>query len=582
MDVPEAWTKATGAGVTVGIVDTGLLTTHPDLANQVATNAGETGTDALGRDKRSNGVDDDGNGYLDDWHGWDFVSEYPSIGVTEGDSTAGPDNEPQDNHGHGTHVAGTVAAQRDNNEGIAGVAPGAKIMPLRGLGANGRGTSIAIAEAFDYAGKMGLRVVNASLGGPGLDQSQLAAIQAHPNTLYVIAAGNDNVNVDATPYGPCALPAANVMCVGASDENDRQGLVLQLRRQQRRRVRARHGDPVDLHRRPRTRTCRARRWPARTRRASRRSCCRPGPAASALDVKSAIMASTDAKPELSGKAVTGGRVNADRAVTGTLGGAPVNVVAARHHGHAAPGRRARRVDGLLEPDRDLVRLRLAAVVRRRRDLDGDRRRDRARSTPRAPRTSARSCASRSPPPTRTASRARPRRRSAPSPRAPRSTPAAPVISGTPRRGQILSVSATWNPAGTSYTYQWQRSTDGITWTAIGTNASTYTLTTAEREARVRVIVTATNAYGQATVTSDPVGPVALGPAGQHHAAGRQRHDAAQLHADRGRRRVGRDRQRLRATSGSATTAAAGRRSAARPPRPTSSPRRTRARASACS
>ncbi|HEX5620189.1 MAG TPA: S8 family serine peptidase, partial [Solirubrobacteraceae bacterium] len=222
MDVPEAWTQSVGAGVTVGIVDTGMLMTHPDLAAQVATNAGETGTDALGRDRRSNRVDDDVNGYVDDWHGWDFVAAYPSIGVEEGDSTAGPDNDPQDNHGHGTHVAGTVAAQRDNNEGIAGVAPGAKVMPLRALGSTGSGTNIAIAEAFDYAGKMGLRVVNASLGGPGLDQTQLSAIQAHPNTLYVIAAGNSNVNNDVTPHGPCALPAANILCVGASDENDRR------------------------------------------------------------------------------------------------------------------------------------------------------------------------------------------------------------------------------------------------------------------------------------------------------------------------------------------------------------------------
>src|SRR5215207_9056907 len=140
MDVPEAWTNATGAGVTVGIVDTGMLTTHPDLAAQVASNAAETGTDGLGRDKRSNGVDDDGNGYVDDWHGWDFVREYPSMNVYEGDGTAGPDNDPQDNHGHGTHVAGTIAAQRDNNEGIAGAAPGARIMPLRALGANGYGS----------------------------------------------------------------------------------------------------------------------------------------------------------------------------------------------------------------------------------------------------------------------------------------------------------------------------------------------------------------------------------------------------------------------------------------------------------
>ena len=249
----------------------------PDLAAQITNNAGETGTDALNRDKRSNGVDDDGNGYVDDWQGWDFVRENTQLGVTEGDATPGPDNLPQDNHGHGTHVAGTVAAQADNNEGIAGVAYGAKIMPLRALGANGRGSSLGIAEAFDYAGKMGVRVVNASLGGPGLDQSQLAAVQAHPNTLYVIAAGNDNTNVDATAYGPCALPAANVLCVGASDEYDRKASFSNY-----------GATGVDVFApaprssrptcRPRTSTSRAPRWRARTRPASPRSCSRRAPA----------------------------------------------------------------------------------------------------------------------------------------------------------------------------------------------------------------------------------------------------------------------------------------------------------------
>ena len=319
MDVPEAWAKATGAGVTVGIVDTGLLATHPDLVNQVATNAGETGTDSLGRDKRSNGVDDDGNGYRDDWRGWDFVS-----GGSEGDSTAGPDNDPQDNHGHGTHVAGTIAAQRDNNEGISGVAPGAKIMSLRALGANGSGSSIGVAEAFDYAGKLGLRVVNASLGAPALDQTQLTAIQAHPNTLYVIAAGNSNVNNDVTPHGPCALPAANILCVGASDVNDRRAGFSNY-----------GATSVDVFA-PGTAILSTYTSPAYeylqgTSMASPNVAgvaalvLSAGPAASALDVKSAIMASTEAKPDLAGKSVTGGRVNAEKAVAGAIGGAPVNV-----------------------------------------------------------------------------------------------------------------------------------------------------------------------------------------------------------------------------------------------------------------
>ena len=375
MDVPEAWTKATGAGVTVGIVDTGVLTSHPDLANQIAFNTGETGPDALNRDKRTNGVDDDGNGYRDDWQGWDFVAEYPSIGVSEGDSTAGPDNTPQDNHGHGTHVAGTVAAQANNNEGIAGVAPGAKIMPLRALGASGRGSSIAIAEAFDYAGKMGVRVVNASLGGPGLDQSQLAAVQAHPNTLYVIAAGNDNVNNDATPYGPCALPAANVMCVGASDENDRRASFSNY-----------GATSVDVFA-PGTAILSTYLSPTYsylqgTSMASPNAAgvaalvlsARPG--LGALDIKSAIMASAEAKPELTGRAVTGARVNADRAVSGALGGAPVNVTPPVISGAPRQGVPLGASTGVWNPPGTTYAYALGALVRQRRELDRDRRRHR--------------------------------------------------------------------------------------------------------------------------------------------------------------------------------------------------------------
>ena len=266
-------------------------------------------------DKRSNGIDDDGNGYVDDWNGYDFVSAYPSIGVYEGDSTPGPDSDPQDNHGHGTHVAGTVAAQRDNNEGIAGVAPGARIMPLRALGSSGSGTNIAVAEAFDYAGRMGVRIVNASLGGPGLDQTQLNAIQAHPNTLYVIAAGNSNVNNDVTPHGPCALPAANILCVGASDENDRRASFSNY-----------GAASVDVFA-PGTAILSTYTSPTYvylqgTSMASPNTAgvaalvlsAKPG--AGALEVKSTIMASAEAKPDLAGKAVTGGRVNADRAVGG--------------------------------------------------------------------------------------------------------------------------------------------------------------------------------------------------------------------------------------------------------------------------
>ena len=104
----------------------------------------------IGGGRETNGVDDDGNGRIDDYRGWDFVSN---------------DNVPQDGNGHGTHVAGTIAAVGDNNGGVIGVAPRPKVVPLRALDDSGNGYMSTIAAAFDYAGDQGLRIVNASLGG---------------------------------------------------------------------------------------------------------------------------------------------------------------------------------------------------------------------------------------------------------------------------------------------------------------------------------------------------------------------------------------------------------------------------------
>ncbi len=206
MDVPEAWQHATGRGVTVAVVDSGVDFDHPDLAGRLATNPGEIGTDAQGRDKRSNGVDDDGNRLVDDWRGWDF---------------AGGDNDPTDLNGHGTHVTGTIAALNANGDGVSGVAPDAKVLPLQTQGSDGSGTFSAAADAFDLAGDMGVRVVNASLGAvTSVPQVITDAVRAHPNTLYVVSAGNDGLDLELSSYAPCETPAANVVCVGASDQRD--------------------------------------------------------------------------------------------------------------------------------------------------------------------------------------------------------------------------------------------------------------------------------------------------------------------------------------------------------------------------
>jgi subtilisin family serine protease len=202
MDVPEAWRTATGAGVTVGVVDSGVDDAHEDLAGRIATNAGETGA---GRE--TNGADDDGDGKVDDARGWDFVDG---------------DNTPQDGDGHGTHVSGTIAAANGNGAGISGVAPDAKVYPLRVLDDTGDGAWSALADAFDLAGDMGLRVVNASLGGAGdLDALFQPIFDAHPGTLYVVAAGNNGQDLDhGGLFTPCQVPSANVLCVAASDQND--------------------------------------------------------------------------------------------------------------------------------------------------------------------------------------------------------------------------------------------------------------------------------------------------------------------------------------------------------------------------
>src|SRR3954467_4823275 len=200
IDAPEARRLgATGLGRTVAVVDTGIALTHPELAGRIATNPGETGGG-----KETNRLDDDHDGYVDDWRGWDWVAG---------------DNDPTDENGHGTHVSGTIAAPQDA-VGVAGVAPDARVLPLRVLGANGSGSGSAVASAFDLAGRLGIPVVNASLGSSGLTTAERTAIKLHPNTLYVVAAGNGGHNNDTTPTYPCAIPAPNIVCVGATDNRD--------------------------------------------------------------------------------------------------------------------------------------------------------------------------------------------------------------------------------------------------------------------------------------------------------------------------------------------------------------------------
>lgn len=201
IDMPAAWSAGTGSrDVTVAVVDSGIALRHPDLAPNIWTNPGETGNG-----KETNGIDDDANGYVDDWRGWDWIED---------------DNRPADAHGHGSHVAGTIAARGNDAFGVAGVNWDVSLVALRGLDQNGSGTSAEIAAAFHYAGKKGIDVVNASFGGTGQSRAILEAITAYPETLFVVAAGNDGTDNDLTPQYPCSYQLANLMCVAASDQSD--------------------------------------------------------------------------------------------------------------------------------------------------------------------------------------------------------------------------------------------------------------------------------------------------------------------------------------------------------------------------
>jgi subtilisin family serine protease len=195
MGAASAWARATSGAVTVAIVDTGVDLSHPDLAPNLWTNTGEI---------PGNGIDDDGDGYVDDVHGAD---------VLDGDGN------PSDDNGHGTHIAGIVAARGDNGIGVTGVAWRARIMAVKVLDADASGDMSTVAQGVRYAVAHGARIVNVSLSGPtqgadiaaALDEARAAGV------VVVAAAGNTREDLDVTPSYPAALDAPNLVTVTASD-----------------------------------------------------------------------------------------------------------------------------------------------------------------------------------------------------------------------------------------------------------------------------------------------------------------------------------------------------------------------------
>ncbi len=215
IDAPEAWDTTTGdPSTTVAVIDSGVDISHPDLTNNIWVNPGESGIDPGGRNKATNGVDDDGNKYVDDVNGWDFVKNDATV-FDSGDNL------------HGTHVAGTIAAEGNNSAGMVGVNWKAKIMPLKFLDANGGGATSNAIKALDYAVASGAKISNNSYGGGGYLQSFIDSLKKADAAghLFLAAAGNGGADGigddnDASPSYPASYDVPNVVSVAATDKND--------------------------------------------------------------------------------------------------------------------------------------------------------------------------------------------------------------------------------------------------------------------------------------------------------------------------------------------------------------------------
>ncbi len=207
MGIPAAWDwlkterdlEGGSPDVVVAIIDTGVDYNHIDLRNNVWVNTAEI---------PNNGIDDDGNGYVDDYYGWDCVNN---------------DNDPMDDNGHGTHVAGIVAAE-NNDFGTVGVAFGCKIMCLKAGNASGYFNNSDIAEAIQYAYMNGASVINMSFGGSSVSAAVKEALaDAYNQCILVAAAGNDGLcnNTDHDIYHPIGIsyPAAFPYVIGVMSTN---------------------------------------------------------------------------------------------------------------------------------------------------------------------------------------------------------------------------------------------------------------------------------------------------------------------------------------------------------------------------
>lgn len=209
----EAWNISTGSkDVVIAILDTGLDMNHPDIIENLWVNEGEI---------PGNGIDDDGNGFVDDVHGWDFIDNNgdPSPDTSEGSSI--------DAIVHGTIISGIIGAEGDNGIGIAGINWNVSVMPIRMLDKEGSGSSVIAQQAIDYAVQNGADVINMSFTSLTNDALLTGAVErAYKAGVVVVAAlGNDDIDTTVTPVYPACLREGEddwVIGVAASTKNDKK------------------------------------------------------------------------------------------------------------------------------------------------------------------------------------------------------------------------------------------------------------------------------------------------------------------------------------------------------------------------
>ncbi|MCP4701824.1 MAG: S8 family serine peptidase [Gammaproteobacteria bacterium] len=295
IDAPEAWDVIQGGtDLVCAVTDTGVDYTHSDLAANIWQNEAEY--------NGVKGVDDDKNGYIDDIYGYDFANN---------------DADPRDDHNHGTHVAGTIAAVGNNRIGVTGVNWQGRIAALKFLNRYGSGSISNAVRAVAYAAKMGFGCINASWGGGGYSRALYDAIRTFgaQGGLFIAAAGNSARNSDSRPMYPAAYNLSNIVSVCASDNRDRlasfsnygaksvdlcaPGIGI-LSTVPNNRYAAYNGTSMAS---PHVAGAAALLWAAQ-------------PDLTATQVKAKLMASADVKSSLRGRSITGGRLNLSASLSG--------------------------------------------------------------------------------------------------------------------------------------------------------------------------------------------------------------------------------------------------------------------------